>query len=142
MVFSYTAVFSKTSDVSSDFNARFIAINRRGYSGSTDYSENEKRVLNSGSNEEKEAFLAARGQEILSFIDTFVRHNDVPISSEDRKTGGIILLRWSFGNYPVIAALSQVDSLPQERLGLLRNHLKSIVLYGRKCYRFPIFQIF
>jgi hypothetical protein len=88
--------------------------------------------MKSGSDEEKEAFLACRGYEIISFIGTFIQKNNGPMLSEDGKTGGIILLGCSYGNYPVISALSQVDSPSPDDCKLLQSHLKSIILYGKK----------
>ena len=80
-----------------------------------------------GSDEEKEVYIASRGSEILSFIDTFIRQNCIPPAEE---RGGVILLGWSIGTFPILSALSQIDSLGHERQELLQSYIKSVILHG------------
>jgi pimeloyl-ACP methyl ester carboxylesterase len=123
----FIAVFNKISAISVSSNVRFVAINRRGYAGSTKYSDDEARVVLGGSDEEKEVYIASRGSEILSFIDTFIRQNRIPPAEE---RGGVILLGWSIGTFPILSALSQIDSLGHERQELLQSYIKSVILHG------------
>ncbi|TFK51613.1 hypothetical protein OE88DRAFT_1628739 [Heliocybe sulcata] len=115
-----SAIFKRVQALSGQQNVRFVAVNRRGYGGSTPVLESESAILFSGTDDEKASYLNARGLEFAKFIDAFIQqHNPLPIS-HDGKSGGIALLGWSAGNGLATAAIANVDQLPegaQKRLG-------------------------
>ncbi|KAI0700667.1 hypothetical protein C8T65DRAFT_657433 [Cerioporus squamosus] len=62
---------------------RFVAISRRGYPGSTPYDAEEIGRLPTASDDQKEAFLRARGAEIAIFLDKFIEQFNLPPVSAD-----------------------------------------------------------
>jgi pimeloyl-ACP methyl ester carboxylesterase len=109
-----------------------VSVNRRGYGESTPFSSAELAVLTSGTDEERQDFVAKRGRELLSFVDTFIQANNIPSVEEDYtgRQGGVILLGWSLGAYVVLSALTQLETLSTDKLARLRSHLSSVIIHG------------
>lgn len=109
---------------------RIVAVNRRDYPGSTPLTQEDTTVLASGSDEQKAAFLKARGVEVATFVTRFVERNKLPPVSPDRKTGGFALLGWSLGNAIALSAVANVDSLPPAAQTLWASGMRSLILHG------------
>ncbi|KAL0570678.1 hypothetical protein V5O48_011285 [Marasmius crinis-equi] len=139
------AVFKKLLPLCSQANIRFVAINRRGYPGSSDLTDAEMEALNpdpSGSAEgdiEKEKnrldYLRARGSEFLKFVNTFVQKQKLPPISEvevekgvTKKCGGIAFMGWSLGHSVTFAALANLEHEPKELQTMLATHLRTHIL--------------
>ncbi|KAJ3979448.1 hypothetical protein F5890DRAFT_1469413 [Lentinula detonsa] len=129
------AVFKRLITRSKEYNIRIIALNRRGYAGSTPYSLYESSMFSSEqahSIEEKHRFLEQRGVEILLFIDEFIqRFNLPPISDfEGKRVGGAALIGWSLGIAFTLAAIANVDSdlISDETRKRLSKYLRAHIL--------------
>lgn len=132
-----TAIFKRLISLSTNYNIRIVALNRRGYAGSTPYTSFEKSIFSdeqAHSNEAKHQFLEQRGVEILRFIDAFIQQFNLPAisRSEGKQVGGVALLGWSLGIVFTLAAIANVDSKlisdeTRERLG---THLRTHILLG------------
>lgn len=134
----FLVIFERMLPVASNKGARFVALNRRHYPGSTEYRSGELNiVVSGGTEEEKDAELQARGIEIATFIDNFIQINDLPPISEDRKTGGIILLGWSLGSVTAFATIASAGALPSDTRARLGARIRSIIVYGDR-YSFPL----
>ncbi|KAF4596297.1 hypothetical protein EYR40_008016 [Pleurotus pulmonarius] len=120
-------IFAKVSAICLTKGVRFVAINRRGYRGSTPFSEEEVSVLNQGTDAQKSAWLLDRSREYASFIDIFIERYHLPAPSPDGKSGGIGVLGWSAGttfSAALIANISSYTPRIQQRLSsYLRVHL-------------------
>ncbi|KAJ2990732.1 hypothetical protein NUW54_g8388 [Trametes sanguinea] len=95
---AFTAyIFERLLSLGASAKARFVAINRRDYPGSTPLTPEDHNTLVSGTDEQKTSYLKARGLEVASFVDHFVVNNSIPPISEDGTRGGFVLVGWSLG---------------------------------------------
>ncbi|KAI0666401.1 hypothetical protein C8Q78DRAFT_984281 [Trametes maxima] len=122
-------IFEKVSKLAGPAGLRFVAINRRDYPGSTPLTAEDSGVLASGTDEQKAAFLKARGVELATFVDRFAEQNNVPAISADGKSGGFALLGWSLGNAIALAAVANVDALSAPSQARWSSGLRSLILY-------------
>ncbi|GJJ16022.1 hypothetical protein Clacol_010301 [Clathrus columnatus] len=121
------AIFQKTQELAPRKSIRFVAINRRNYPGSTPFTASELEVLTQGSEEEKTAWLDARGHEIANFIVRFIEKENIPPVTG--KTGGVILLGWSVGVGEANATIAAADSLPTPVRSIFTKYLRSLILH-------------
>ena len=111
---------------------RFVAVNRREYKGSTLFSDAEKAVLTNGTDEQKLQWLRDRGNELATFIHTFIRQRNLPPASADGKSGGVALLGWSMGVSTTMATIANVDSFAPDIQLSLGSHLRVHIMHGSK----------
>ncbi|KAG6867737.1 hypothetical protein C0993_011819 [Termitomyces sp. T159_Od127] len=113
-------IFEKMLTVASKKGTRFVALNRRDYPGSTAYRPEELHIVVSDvTDEEKHAEFQARGIEIATFIDNFIKKNNLPPISKDQKAGGIILLGWSLGSATALSTIANARALPSDTVARL-----------------------
>ena len=113
------------------FNVRVVAFSRRDYPGSTPLTDEQKTVLNSGTDEEKTVFLKERGLEVSAFVKGFDElDKDKPILPIKGATGGFALLGWSLGTSFALAAIANLDSLDPDVQKWWGEHLRALILYG------------
>ncbi|KAJ3777395.1 hypothetical protein FB446DRAFT_718010 [Lentinula raphanica] len=129
------AVFKRLLSRSKEHNIRMIALNRRGYAGSTPYTPQELSMFENEqahSNEGKRRFLEDRGVEILRFTDECIQRFDLPSISdhEGKQVGGVAILGWSLGIAFTLAAIGNVDSdyISDKTRGRLSTHLRAHIL--------------
>jgi hypothetical protein len=134
----FAAIFRKSQTLTPAFNLRFVAINRRHYPGSTPLSDEDVAVIQNvnGPDDVKTAFMRERGQEILSFIDAFIRTEDLPPISGEGSSGGIAILGWSAGCYFLTAAIAHIDTLELAAQERFRSYMRSTIMLGM--YLIPI----
>ena len=109
-----------------------MALNRREYRGSTPFSDAEKAVVSTGTDEQKLQWLRDRGNEIATFIHTFIRQHGLPPASANGKSGGVALLGWSLGVSTTMATVANVDSFAPEVQQSLASHLRAHIMHGSK----------
>lgn len=131
------AVFKRLVSRSKEYNIRIMALNRRGYAGSTPYNPYEESIITNEqvhSDEDKRQFFEQRGIEILRFIDQIIQRFDLPPISnfEGYQVGGTALLGWSLGIAFTLAAIANVDSdsISDETRKRLNAHLRAHILLG------------
>jgi hypothetical protein len=110
---------------------RFVSITRRNYPGSTALSEADIGVLTAGSEEDKNAFLKARGVEIATFISKFIEKESLPAITDNGTGGGIALIGWSLGNSFSLASISHLDALPEEDRTRVGSRLRALIMQGK-----------
>ncbi|KAJ7021455.1 hypothetical protein C8F04DRAFT_1273673 [Mycena alexandri] len=110
---------------------RIVAINRRGFPGSTPFTPEELNVtLTGGSGDaEREVQVEARGHEIAMFIAIFIQKFDLPPFSGAGRPGGVVLFGWSVGAPFTTFAIANADTLPEATREVLRSHVRSLILY-------------
>lgn len=116
--------------LASSYSFRFVAVTRRDYPGSTPYSTAELAVLTNGTAVEKAKFMTARGVEIATFIDNFIRLYNLPGVSDDGRNGGIAVLGWSLGNAFSIATIASVPTLPADIKQRLAMYTRALIMQG------------
>jgi hypothetical protein len=80
--------------------------------------------------------MRERGQEILGFIDAFIRTEDLPPISGEENSGGIAILGWSAGCYFLTAAIAHIDTLEPAAQERFRSYMRSTIMLGM--YLMPI----
>ncbi|OSD07675.1 hypothetical protein PYCCODRAFT_1357773 [Trametes coccinea BRFM310] len=123
------AIFEKVMSLAKSANIRFVAINRRDFPGSTPFTPEDMKILASGTDDEKAAFVKARGLEFASFVDQFVVRNNIPPISNGGKYGGFALVGWSFGNSVTLSAVANVDSLDAPVRARWASRMRALVLH-------------
>ncbi len=125
-----TAIFERIMKSSAAAGVRFVAVNRRDYPGSTPLTEEDLRVLQSGTDDERATFLSTQATQLATFIVRYIEQNRIPVISSDRKTGGILLLGWSLGCTFGLSILSNADAYPEAVRTKLALYLRSYVMFG------------
>ncbi|KAJ7162772.1 Alpha/Beta hydrolase protein [Mycena crocata] len=122
-------VFKRVQALSAAQNIRFVAINRRGYEGSTPLTEAQCMLPVTGTDEDRERFWHSRGVELANFVDAFIQTNNLPPISTDGTTGGVVLLGWSFGSLFTASAIAAIDGLSDAIQARLKSHLRAHVMH-------------
>ncbi|KAJ7804532.1 hypothetical protein B0H14DRAFT_2383634, partial [Mycena olivaceomarginata] len=106
-------------------NLRILIWNRRDYRGSTKYTDEELADLIAG----RKIFQDRLALQTAWFFEHFIKNENTPALGPDRKTGGLILMGWSFGNATTLALLSDPSVLPKSLYDTIAPYLMSLVLY-------------
>lgn len=101
-------------------NLRTVILTRRDYAGSSPLTDSEMDDLKDG----RQEFLDGIGGQLAEFIAQFIAKENIPKVSEDRKSGGIAILGWSFGT---ITGMSLFSS--PSHSSSLEEYIKDLVLY-------------
>ncbi|GJE99281.1 hypothetical protein PsYK624_155340 [Phanerochaete sordida] len=126
---TFTAhIFKKISDLAASGGVRFVAIQRRDYPMSSPIPPVELSTLAEGTDEEKAAYLRARGIEIATFIDRFLQENQLPPPDKHGAGGGFAVVGWSLGCVFALAALANLDALDDAAQARFSRHMRSLVL--------------
>ncbi|KAG5651393.1 hypothetical protein H0H81_008775 [Sphagnurus paluster] len=112
-----SGIFQKTkSDI-----LRIVSVNRRGYIGSSPYTNTEFNVITNGTSAARQAFLADRGVELAVFIDNFLQQKKIT-------QGKVSISGWSVGNIFSLATLSSVNSWPVAIKARLAPRIQSVIM--------------
>lgn len=123
-------IFERVQACAKRANVRFVAVTRRNYQGSTPFTEAELKVLNGGSAEEKNAFLAKRGVELLIFIDKFLADQQIPLQAPEKgETGGVAIIGWSLGNTVALSAIANLSSIAPDAKARLAPLIHTLILH-------------
>ena len=126
----FADVYDKVMSLGTRSGLRFVAINRRGYPGSTPFSNLEMSILETGSHEQRAAFIHAQGAEIMTFIYRYVQQHGIPSLSDDGSSGGFAIMGWSAGVSTALAAIAVVDTLPKEVSSVFKANLRALIMHG------------
>jgi pimeloyl-ACP methyl ester carboxylesterase len=122
----FTATFIPLHDFAHKANLRVVAWNRRDYRGSTKYTDDELADLTAG----RQVFQERLAFQLASFLEHFIKTKDTPILAPDRKTGGFLIMGWSFGNATALSLLSNPNAIPGPLYELIVPYVMGLVLYG------------
>ncbi|GJE99278.1 alpha/beta hydrolase [Phanerochaete sordida] len=126
--FAFTAhIFEKLATVAKSSGVRLVAIMRRDYPGSTALPSADIQSLSTATDDDKTAFLRARGIEIALFIDKFVEAHKVPPPSESGKGGGLAIIGWSLGVSFANAAVVNTDALSEAAQARFARYMRSLI---------------
>ncbi|KAJ6522715.1 Alpha/Beta hydrolase protein [Mycena capillaripes] len=106
-------------------NLRVILWNRRDYHGSTKYTDAELEDLKAG----RKIFQDRLALQLAWFFEHFITHESTPKLSPDRKSGGFVIMGWSFGNATLLSLFSDPAIIPKALYETVEPYLMSIVLY-------------
>jgi pimeloyl-ACP methyl ester carboxylesterase len=123
---NFVAVFTPLHEFAHRANLRVVVWNRRDYHGSTKYTDEELADLNAG----RQIHQDRLALQIASFLEYFIQAKDTPKLGSDRKTGGFILMGWSFGNATTLSLFANPEAISQNLYELIEPYVMSLVLYG------------
>ncbi|KIY50662.1 hypothetical protein FISHEDRAFT_39286 [Fistulina hepatica ATCC 64428] len=104
-------------------NVRFVAVNRRGYSSSTPYNEEELEEMERGNL----VFLERCAREVAAFLTWFVKTHTIPKRGADGK-GCLAVGGYSLGSMLPLALLGNPEAIPKEQYDVLVPYLTRVVL--------------
>ncbi|KAJ7135835.1 Alpha/Beta hydrolase protein [Mycena epipterygia] len=117
--------FVRLHDHARSNNLRIIVWNRRGYRGSTKYTDKELDDLRAG----RKVFQDRLALQTARFLEHFIDLENTPHLAADRKTGGFILMGWSFGTATTLALFSDRKVIPEELYNKVEPYIMSLALY-------------
>ncbi|KAK7025992.1 hypothetical protein VNI00_015823 [Paramarasmius palmivorus] len=120
----YSVGFEDLQVLAPSKNLRIMALNRRGYRGSTSFTPAEMDDMCQGSRD----FLDRRMLELAEFLTTVIRIEKTPKLDTDGR-GGIAVLGWSLGVMTALSLFSNPSLLDFETGVLLGGYLKQCILY-------------
>ncbi|KAJ7447873.1 Alpha/Beta hydrolase protein [Mycena galericulata] len=122
--------FVRLHEYASKYNMRVILCNRRGYHGSTKFSEGEVAEMRAA----PKAFQDRVALQLAWFLQHFVKEERIPKATLDNANrnlgGGIVLMGWSFGNATSLALLADPGVIPKDVYGVIEPYLRTLVVYG------------
>ncbi|KAH9931957.1 Alpha/Beta hydrolase protein [Fomitopsis serialis] len=121
-------IFKRLQAIAHTANLRIVAINRRGFGGSTPVSEHSAKLLSTGTDAEKLKVSDELCNEIGYFVDAFVQKEDIPPISSDRQGGGLAILGWSAGTGYVTRAIANISSYPPETRARLARYVRALII--------------
>jgi len=130
------ATYSPMLSFAAKHNIRLVALNLRGYPKSTPFSEEEAAIAQSGDYPSLDAFIAARGLEVASFVAWFIQEHALPrlsttitLDGTESIHGGVSLLGWSYGTAIMLSFLAHADRVSQETREFLDGYLRTCILH-------------
>ncbi|KAF5334567.1 hypothetical protein D9758_015783 [Tetrapyrgos nigripes] len=130
--------FEKLPQVAHSFNLRTVVASRRGYPGSTSYTEDELEDLNQG----RKAHLDKLGSLVGSFVEKFIDENEnsesgpIPKIGEEGRTGGIAITGWSSGAITAMSMFADPALVSGRAYSLLQKYVKDLVIYDAPAIAF------
>ncbi|KAJ7605120.1 hypothetical protein DFH06DRAFT_1385405 [Mycena polygramma] len=106
-------------------NLRVITLNRRDYRGSTKYTNAELEDLKGG----RKIFQDRLAMQLAWFLEHLINHEGISKVSWKCKSGGLILVAWSFGNATMLSLFSDPIVIPNALYETIEPYLLSVVLY-------------
>jgi hypothetical protein len=117
------------------YDLRLVAVQRRGYEGSTPYTDDELEAIRDGSAD----YIDANAMLFGLLIEHLIRVHRLP-EPRIQGGGGVVLLGWSLGCARTNAFLSDYRLFGEERYQFLQRYLVGMVLYGRIPISFQFFK--
>lgn len=125
-----SATFNRILPLAPNHNLRLVVVNRRDYPGSSPYSDAEIESIKGGNADAHSKFVKARGREFATFINNFIEQNNIPRAAEDGKSGGIVLMAWSSGNYYTLSILTFADAIDDYIRKAIEPYFRSLMIFG------------
>ncbi|KAJ7474298.1 Alpha/Beta hydrolase protein [Mycena latifolia] len=117
--------FVRLHEYAHKHNLRTILLNRRGYHGSTIYSDEELADVRAG----RKIFQDRLALQIAHFLEHFIEHENTPKAAVDHTAGGFFLMGWSLGNATALSLFADPAIIPKPLYETIKPYLRSLVLY-------------
>ncbi|KAJ7716226.1 Alpha/Beta hydrolase protein [Mycena maculata] len=117
--------FARVHEYAHEHNMRTIVCNRRGYRGSTKYTDDELADIQAG----RKIFQDRLAVQTAWLLKYLVEEENTPKVTPDGAGGGCILMGWSWGNATVLALLADPAVIPRQVYQTIKPYLRSLVLY-------------
>ncbi|KAK7016986.1 hypothetical protein VNI00_018784 [Paramarasmius palmivorus] len=134
--------FEQLQSLASSNNIRIVALNRRGYQGSTPYTEEELNGFHSGT----ESSLRGIMLYLIDFVKTLVQNEAIPRISREGNglRGGIALMGWSIGVLTTMSIFTLNPDNDREIYAFLGEYLRDFIIYDPPymSFGYPLHQAF
>ncbi|CAK5266495.1 unnamed protein product [Mycena citricolor] len=117
----HNGTFASLAAIGPSNGVRVIAINRRGYPGTTPYSAEELALFVSGNEDDKERLLADMGRDLALLIAELITSLSLPAY--------VAVVEWSLGSLQVLSLVASIETLPQDARGTLTRSVRSMILF-------------
>jgi len=120
-------------------NMRIISINRRGYPGTTPFSDKENKIIASGNEEERYGIFREQGISLAKFVCGVIEQCSIPAPSHAKggpaggkgiKKGGITVGAWSLGNVYMLSMVACISVVDEEIRNQLQAYVSGFLLWG------------
>ncbi|ESK89692.1 hypothetical protein Moror_16909 [Moniliophthora roreri MCA 2997] len=103
-------------------NLRVVAMDRRGYRGSTPFTEPEMEDFRNGKRDSVDRLMRV----FVAFLVSFIEKEKIPKLQEG---GGVGVMGWSSGVITALSIFSDPDTMGPETYSMLEEYLKDVILY-------------
>lgn len=108
------------------YNIRLVVVQRRDYAGSSQYTDEEMRLLR----ENPTLFFQNAGAVFVHFLHYIVKNTHVCKPTEDRSRGGVSLSAWSLGCAYAMSTFAEDSAVDQAIRDAIDPYITALVLYG------------
>lgn len=124
-----SGIFKRLFPVAAAHGLRIITPNRRAYDGTTPYTPEELRVLNSGTPQERAKVLDNQGIYLALFVDRAIQEFGLA-------KGKVAIGAWSLGTTFLLMLTGAIGKLDEGPRARLKEHVSSIIFWGKqtRCY--------
>ena len=119
----------RIAEAAHEKGVRFVGINRRGYAGSTPYSQEEERVFAEGSSDERNILYRHEGRHYAYLLDALIKDHTIG-------KGGAALIAWSAGNAYLSTTIDAINDVPGEVRERLSSAVNAFIYYGAPPFLF------
>ncbi|KAG5729119.1 hypothetical protein E4T56_gene3183 [Termitomyces sp. T112] len=122
----HSGIFQRLADSAWSRQLRIIAFNRREYPGSSPYTDDERRVIRTGSFEERLSFVQEQGKLIVLAVDGLIQQLSLP-----RR---VAVAGWSLGTATLISMYCSIGRVSDDVQRRLRDSVKTFILLDTTIY--------
>ncbi|KZV83277.1 hypothetical protein EXIGLDRAFT_728756, partial [Exidia glandulosa HHB12029] len=116
-----SGIFARLTPFSAGSKLRVISLNRRGYTGSSPYTEEEVAVIQQGDDAARGEFLVQQGIDLARAIVKLIRTLELSVD------GSLAVLSWSLGNIWLHALLVSIDHVEEGERSTLEAFISHII---------------
>jgi pimeloyl-ACP methyl ester carboxylesterase len=120
----HSAIFQKLLPIASSHSLRVICPTRRDYPGSSPYTDEEIRIIQHGSHDERTKLLHDQGVLMALCVDGIIQTLSLP-----KAGGGLAVIGWSMGNIYTLAMRACIRDLPVDTRQRLNSHMRSFIIW-------------
>ncbi|KAG6860866.1 hypothetical protein C0995_006546 [Termitomyces sp. Mi166 len=122
----HSGIFQRLAKFAGSRQLRVIALNRRGYPGTTPYTNGEQQVLRKGSFEERKEFLYEQGKLIALVVDGLIQQLSLPQQ--------VTVAAWSLGTALLLSMYCSINRLTNDVQQRLKRSVKAFVFLDTTTY--------
>ncbi|KLO13268.1 hypothetical protein SCHPADRAFT_372631 [Schizopora paradoxa] len=127
-----TDTFQKLLPLAAQNKLRIVLLNRREYSDTKPFTEEEISLFDSPDDQTHELFFDARAQELAEFLADFATKENLPKACANR--GGLAVMGWSAGNAYALSLLSHASAIKDATREQLEPFMRTMVIFDTPGY--------
>ena len=129
---SVLGIFRRIAPYAASNNLRLMFLNMRDYPGSSRFTPEELEDFAHSDPKIQALGVRMLGRQVAYFLQHVIKEHALPhlLDVGGRRSGGLALLAWSYGNVWSMSMLSHASSLPDRTRETIGRYLRTVVLYG------------